>query len=238
MACEKPLTSSLALAEQMYQAATANNRVLFEAFMSPHRPNFQVLKAELGSLGAIRKAAISYCQYSSRYQKYLNGENPNTFNPAFSNGSIMDIGYYCLASAVELFGEPLSLQASAHLLDSGVDGHGSVLMRYPGFDVVLTHSKISDSYLASEIQGEDAALQVEMISVARKVVKIPRGGQAQDLSVAQHVNPMFDEAHVFADQIKANKLDESAKQRSLIVAKLLAEIRRQTGVKFPTDSDQ
>ncbi len=73
VACEKPLTSSLALAEQMYQAATANGKVLFEAFMSPHRPNFQVLKAELGSLGAIRKAAISYCQYSSRYQKYLNG---------------------------------------------------------------------------------------------------------------------------------------------------------------------
>ncbi len=238
VACEKPLTSSFELAQQMYQAAQDNQKVLFEAFMSPHRPNFKVLKSQLGSIGEIRKAFISYCQYSSRYQKYLNGENPNTFNPAFSNGSIMDIGYYCLASAVELFGEPQSLQATAHLLDSGVDGNGSVLMCYHGFDVVLTHSKISDSYLTSEIQGEEGALQVEMISVARKVVKIPRGGQAQDLSVAQHDNPMFDEANVFADQINANTLDEACKQRSLLVAKLLAEIRRQTGVKFPTDSDK
>ncbi|VEA43871.1 oxidoreductase [Salmonella enterica subsp. enterica] len=44
----------------------------------------------------MHKALLNYCQYSSRYQRYLNGENPNTFNPAFSNGSIMDIGYYCL----------------------------------------------------------------------------------------------------------------------------------------------
>jgi predicted dehydrogenase len=57
-------------------------------------------------VGKVRKAFINYCQYSSRYQRYLDGENPNTFNPAFSNGSIMDIGFYCLASAVALWGEP------------------------------------------------------------------------------------------------------------------------------------
>ncbi len=238
VACEKPLTSSDELAQQMYRAAEDNQRVLFEAFMSPHRPNFKILKAQLSSIGAIRQAMISYCQYSSRYPKYLNGENPNTFNPAFSNGSIMDIGYYCLASAVELFGEPKAVQATAHLLDSGVDGNGSVVMSYDGFDVVLNHSKTSNSYLNSEIQGEDAALLVEMISTAQKVVKIPRGSEPQDLSVEQQSNPMFDEAHVFADQVQSNAIDPDCKRRSLLVAKLLKQIRQQTGVVFPTDNTQ
>lgn len=233
--CEKPMAANETLAKQMYQVAEESGVVLFEAFMSPHAPNFKLLKSNLGSIGKIRKAFITYCQYSSRYPKYLAGENPNTFNPDFANGSIMDIGYYCLGSAVELFGEPVSVKAEAQLLDSGVDGSGSVILGYQGFDVVLQHSKTSDSYLPSEIQGENGALLMEMISTAKKLTKISRGGVGVDLSVKQDSNPMYYEAKAFAEQLKANKLDEECKTRSLIVAKLLTEIRRQTGVVFPMD---
>ncbi len=45
----------------------------------------------------------------------------------------MDIGFYCLASAVALFGEPKSVQATASLLASGVDAHGVVVMDYGDF---------------------------------------------------------------------------------------------------------
>jgi len=112
---------------------------------------------------------FNYCQYSSRYQRYLNGENPNTFNPAFSNGSIMDIGFYCLASAVALWGEPQSVQATASLLPSGVEGHGVAVLNYGDFSVTLQHSKVSDSALASEIQGEDGALVIEQLSECQRV---------------------------------------------------------------------
>ncbi|NVJ57457.1 MAG: Gfo/Idh/MocA family oxidoreductase [Vibrionaceae bacterium] len=233
--CEKPMAANETLAKQMYQVAEESGVVLFEAFMSPHAPNFKLLKSNLGSIGKIRKAFITYCQYSSRYPKYLAGENPNTFNPDFANGSIMDIGYYCLGSAVELFGEPVSVKAEAQLLDSGVDGSGSVILGYQGFDVVLQHSKTSDSYLPSEIQGENGALLMEMISTAKKLTKINRGGVGVDLSVKQDSNPMYYEAKAFAEQLKANTLDQECKTRSLIVAKLLTEIRRQTGVVFPMD---
>lgn len=96
------------------------------------------------------------------------GENPNTFNPAFSNGSIMDIGFYCPASAVALFGEPKSVQATASLLASGVDAHGVVVMDYGDFSVTLQHSKVSDSVPASEIQGEAGSLVIENCLNARK----------------------------------------------------------------------
>ncbi len=54
----------------------------------------------------------------------------------------MDIGFYCLASAVALFGEPKSVQATASLLASGVDAHGVVVMDYGDFSVTLQHSKV------------------------------------------------------------------------------------------------
>ncbi|MGR5067678.1 MULTISPECIES: Gfo/Idh/MocA family protein [Vibrio] len=233
--CEKPMASNYALAKAMFQCAEEHQVVLFEAFMSPYTPNFQVLKESLPTIAPLRHATISYCQYSSRYQKYLNGENPNTFNPEFSNGSIMDIGYYCVGSAIELFGEPKSIQASAHVLPSGVDGCGSVTLAYDGFNVNLLHSKVSDSLIPSEFQGEQGSVLVDMIATGRGVERILRGQGKEVLTLPQTENHMFYEAQAFAQQLKLGLIDEKMKQRSLTVAKVLTEVRRQTGVAFPAD---
>jgi len=80
--------------------------VLFEAFKSAYLPNFLAFQQAPPKIGPVRKAFLNFCQYSSCYPHYLAGETPNIFNPQFSNGSIMDIGYYCLASVVALFGAP------------------------------------------------------------------------------------------------------------------------------------
>ncbi|MCF7480807.1 Gfo/Idh/MocA family oxidoreductase [Vibrio sp. J1-1] len=233
--CEKPMASNYALAQEMFKCAEENEVVLFEAFMSPYTPNFAVLKQSLPSIAPLRHATISYCQYSSRYQKYLNGENPNTFNPGFSNGSIMDIGYYCLGAAIELFGEPNQVQASAFVLPSGVDGCGSVTLAYDDFNVNLLHSKVSDSLIPSEFQGEQGSVLVDMISTGRGVERTLRGKEKEVLTLPQTENHMFYEAKAFAEQLKLGVIDESTKQRSLTVAKVLTEVRRQTGVVFPAD---
>ncbi|UJF16916.1 Gfo/Idh/MocA family oxidoreductase [Vibrio sp. SS-MA-C1-2] len=233
--CEKPLASNLAQVEEMYQVAKENNVILFEAFKTPFLPNFQVIKDNLAQLGSIRHGLINYCQYSSRYQKYLNGENPNTFNPRFSNGSIMDIGYYCLGAAIELFGRPNSVKAEAFLLESGVDGNGSVILNYGDFNIVILHSKVSDSKIDSEIQGESGSLVISHISECDSVTLMTREGKTEQLMVPQEENSMIYEAQAFADQINANNPDLAAQQRSLIVAEILTEIRQQTGVLFPAD---
>lgn len=234
--CEKPLASNLREVEQAIAVARENQVVLFEAFKTASLPNFQLLQQTLPKLGQIRKAFINYCQYSSRYQRYLDGENPNTFNPAFSNGSIMDIGFYCLASAVALWGEPKQVQASASLLESGVDAHGVVVMDYGDFSVTLQHSKVSDSTLPSEIQGEAGALVIEKISECQKFSFVPRGSKAQDLSQPQHINTMLYEAEEFARLVENNEVNHPGLEVSRITAKVQTEIRRQTGVVFPADA--
>lgn len=233
--CEKPLASNLQEVEAAIACARENQVVLFEAFKTASLPNFILLKQSLAKVGKVRKAFINYCQYSSRYQRYLDGENPNTFNPAFSNGSIMDIGFYCLASAVALWGEPHSMQATASLLDSGVDAHGVVVMDYGDFSVTLQHSKVSDSVLPSEIQGEAGSLVVEKISECQKVSFVPRGSKAQELTQPQHINTMLYEAETFARLVEEKEINHPGLAISRTTAKLQTEIRRQTGVKFPAD---
>ena len=147
----------------------------------------------------------------------------------------MDIGFYCLASAVALWGEPQSVQASASLLESGVDAHGVVVLNYGDFSVTLQHSKVSDSVLASEIQGESGSLVIEHISECQKVCFVPRGGKTQDLTTPQHINTMLYEAEAFAHLVESGEVDHPALAVSRTTAKLQTEIRRQTGVFFPAD---
>ncbi len=233
--CEKPLASNLREAEQMIACARENGVVLFEAFKSASLPNFATLREALPQLGKLRKALFNYCQYSSRYPRYLNGERPNTFEPRWSNGSMMDIGYYCLASALALWGEPQRVQAQATLLESGVDAHGTVIMQYQGFDVTLLHSKVSDSQIPSEIQGEAGSLVIEKLAECQRVAFIPRGGAAQVLSQPQHDNSMRYEAQRFVGLVARGEYDHSGLALSLSTARWLTEIRRQTGVVFPAD---
>lgn len=232
--CEKPLASNAQQVALLYQAAVANNVILFEAYKTPYLPNFQQVKNNIAKLGKLRKAHIHYCQYSSRYQKYLQGDNPNTFNPAFSNGSIMDIGYYCIAFTVELFGKPQKIQADALLLDSGVDGCGTVLLNYGDFSVTIDHSKISNSVLPSEIQGELGSLVIEKISLCEKIYLYQP--QMRDLTLPQADNSMSYEAAFFARQITQGKMDEKSVLRSKQTAQVITEIRKLTGVTFPADN--
>jgi predicted dehydrogenase len=234
--CEKPVASNIAEATRMFEVAEKNGVVLFEAYKSQFLPNFKQVQLGLEKIGKVHKAHINYCQYSSRYQKYLNGENPNTFNPAFSNGSLVDIGFYCVAATVALFGEPENAQASAKLLESGVDAHGCAIFQYPEFDVTLAHSKVSDSYAPSEIQGEQGAIIIDHIAECTDVKIRYRDGSIENLTQVQSENSMSYEAQAFADCIGGDHTTQTdAKQRALTVAKLITKMRQQVGVVYPAD---
>lgn len=233
--CEKPLCSTLHEAEQLIQLAKQNQVVLFEALKTYWHPNYFQMKTFLPRLGKLRKAFFQYCQYSSCYPAYLAGENPNTFNPEFSNGSVMDIGVYCIAAAVALWGLPQKMSASACLLSSGVDAHGTIMMNYGDFDVTICHSKVSDSYLPSEIQGEAGALKIDHLSYCERLTYCTKNGIDKDISLHQHPNSLYYGAYIFAKLIHNNCIDHLGLRHTLNTSRILTEVRKQTGVCFPAD---
>lgn len=50
----------------------------------------------------LRRVTLEYCQYSSRYDKFRQGEILNAFRPELANGAIMDIGVYPIYMLVQL----------------------------------------------------------------------------------------------------------------------------------------
>ena len=137
--CEKPIASNTKEVKELVKVAEENSVVLMEAIKSTLLPNFLAIQENLHKIGKVRRYFASYCQYSSRYDKYKQGTVLNAFKPEFSNGSLMDIGIYCVYPAVTLFGEPKKIQASGYMLESGVDGEGSILLTYEEMDAVIMY---------------------------------------------------------------------------------------------------
>src|SRR5690606_38740506 len=117
----------------------------------------------------LRRAVFSFGRYSSRYDAYLRGENPPTFRLEYCNGSLVDMGVYCVAVAVGLFGKPDKVLANGSNLSTGVDAMGSAILVYDDMEVVILHSKVANSSIESEIQGEQGNLYIDSISRMERI---------------------------------------------------------------------
>lgn len=238
--CEKPIASNKQELQRMIDAAARNGVLLMEALKSTLLPNFRAIQENLHKIGPIRRYFASYCQYSSRYDAYKEGKVLNAFNPKFSNGALMDLGVYCIYPLVVLLGQPRNIKANAVMLDSGVDGQGSVLLQYDQFEAAILYSKISNSYLPAEIQGENGTIWMDRINIPTKVEIRYRDGSVEDLTRLQDQDSMFYEVQEFIDLIKRGETQSSTNSwsNSLMAMEIMDETRRQIGLIFPADRDQ
>lgn len=245
--CEKPLASNLKEASMMIEDAKKYNVTLMEAMKPTLTPNFSVVMASLNRVGKLRHYFSSYCQYSSRYEKYKAGIPVNAFDPSLSNGAVMDIGVYTIYPMVVLFGKPEKIKAQGVKLETGADVLGTVSFEYKnGMNATIIYSKVSDSVLNTEIQGESGNIILDRINTIKKVLFISGGrasmgkgmqSEPEDLSVETVHDEYYYELKHFIDLILDGKheSDINSHQNSRITLEIIDEIRRQLGVVFPAD---
>ncbi len=233
--CEKPVASNLKELTAMCAAASESGRVLLEAMRPVFTPAFRAMGDNLHKLGKIRRVTFNFCQYSSRYDKFKNGIIENAFDPGFSNGALMDIGVYCAHTLCGLFGKPRNINASGILLSNGIDGAGTILAGYEGFQAELLYSKITTSYNPSEIQGEEGCMLIDKISEPRDVKIIYRSGQEEKLQIEQLADDMYYEIQEFIRLAQSGETAESYNQNSISTIELLDEARKIMGIRFPAD---
>ena len=235
--CEKPAASNCRELEEIFRCADRNGVLFMEAFKSLLMPGFRVCRDSLPEAGIIRSVYINFSKYSSRYDAHKRGENVNTFKAEFSNGAVMDLGVYCLWPVVAMFGEPRDIKALANVIPGGVDGAGAALLLYDSFTVTLNYSKVGNSFLPSEIQGEDATICVDKFNIPEKVKIRYRNGAVREMPFEQRQDSMCYEIAEFISCVKSGVSESTVNSRrmSLSVMKILDEIRRQTGVVYPAD---
>lgn len=237
--CEKPFASNVREVKNMIAAAKKNNVALMEAMKPTLTPNFLAIKNYVKELGVVRRYFSCYCQYSSRYDNLKNGVVENAFKLELSNGAVMDLGVYAIYPMVVLFGKPKKIDATGLLLSTGVDGQGAVNFEYEGMNATVLYSKIANSSLPTEIQGEDATMTVDRINIISKVtIKRREDGAEIDVSTPHDSDEYYFEIKEFIDLIQTDKLDSTVNSlnNSLITIEIIDEIRRQLGVIYPADN--
>ena len=232
--CEKPVCSNREELDILIKAAKEQGVVFMEAMKNVHSPGFHAMMDNLYKIGTVRRATIQYCQYSSRYDNYKRGIVENAFKPELSNGALMDIGVYVVSCMIRLFGAPKSIKASGVKLHNGVDGAGTILMEYPDMIGEAIYSKITDSAMPSQIQGEDASMLIQEIENV-KDLRIVRKGVVQSIHFEQSDNILNYETQEFIKMIKTGMGWEKSKEITLETMKVLDEARKQLHIVFPAD---
>lgn len=167
--CEKPATVSAAEMEEILHTARTEGRIFAEAVMNFYSPVTDRLCAELAQ-DSVVSARLDYSQRSSKLDKLRAGAHITSFDRKLYGGVLTDLGCYVLHFAVNLFGAPKKLDASAVFLGE-VDGTDVLTLHYDGFDVSVTVSKCAHSMIGSEIQCDRATYTLKNLSVVLGVEK-------------------------------------------------------------------
>lgn len=161
--CEKPVTTTAGEFEALCKIADGHNVKLAEAVMNFYSPATPVIRQLLKN-EQIVSAHLDYSQRSSKLDFVKSGGMVSSFDKTLCGGALYDLGVYPLHFAAALFGAPEQVFAFAQQL-RGVDVTDALVLRYAGFDVLVTASKAGQSRAGSEIICDGASYTLENVSV-------------------------------------------------------------------------
>lgn len=236
--CEKPAVVYPQQARELYRLAEERELVFLEAIIMLHQPPLAAVKSAFAKIGPVLSARLDYSQYSARYQKYLDGENPNIFNPKFAAGCMMDLGVYVVYAALGLFGRPQKIDTKAQLLENGADISFSSIFRYPDKLVTLTGSKAGESYLGSEVMGTKGTITFGLVSNFTDITVHFNNGATQTIAGdIPRLTLMANEAKDFKRYIEQPEQSKQeyayARELCIAVSEVMSEMRDQAGIVFP-----
>ena len=206
--CEKPITTSAAEYKHLKALADQKGLIYIEAIIPIYNSSRNRIKVALGEIGNIAIAKIDYCQRSSRYDRFMRGEQVNIFDMSLHAGTLMDLGVYCVYAAIDLFGMPNKIQASANFLSNGADGSGIAVFEYDKFSASLTYSKTGQSTAPTEIVGDSGSVIMETAVYYQDAYLVKDGEKTPLFDNVSKETLMGYEAVALCNFINGERLDE------------------------------
>lgn len=236
--CEKPFTSTVEEAKSLIDLAKEKNLFLFEAITTLHLPNYNKIKEQIEYLGQLKLVQCNFSQYSSKYDKFLQGEIANVFNPAFSGGALSDINIYNLHFVTGLFGKAKEIKYIANIAENGIDTSGIATLTYDDFICECVGAKDSYSPSFVIIQGTRGYIKLNGPTNQCLSFEIEVGGKVEIYNEQKFSNRMVYEVINFADIYHNNDLQKCHRllEHSLSVVETAIIARKDAGIIFPADN--
>lgn len=236
--CEKPFTTTVAEAEELIKTAKEKQLFLFEAITTIYMPNYQLIKTKLPLLGKIKLVQCNFSQYSSRYDKLLNNEITNVFDPAFGGGTLVDLNIYNLHFCCGLFGIPNDIHYYANKWSNGIDTSGVLVLTYPDFICTCVAAKDSNSQNLTQIQGELGYIQVNKeVSMCRDIT-VNLKDSVEHFELQDKMISLYYEVKEFVRLYQTNDLKTCYQtlDYSYEIVKLLVKARQDANIIYTNQS--
>lgn len=235
---EKPIAHNKFMVENIFRMSNVMNSYVHDGIVPLYTKNFEILKNNIHRVGKIQRVVINFSKYSSRYDAYLRGENPPIFKKELNNGCWMDLGVYCVADCVALFGKPNDVYASSSFLETGVDCTSQAILNYDGFDAILMCSKVCDTQIISEIEGSDGTLQFVQPGLIEEVWFVDRKTKERTQLAKNEGNHFSEQLIDFVESIKEGRKESMKVPHSLSIdiIETLERCRKSSGILYKGES--
>ncbi|XP_072025947.1 trans-1,2-dihydrobenzene-1,2-diol dehydrogenase-like [Amphiura filiformis] len=155
--CEKPLCLTEAQAKGLVAEAKKQNVFFMEGVWSRFFPAYQKIREIIGTgqLGEVKLVIANFGDYALDVERVC--------TKATAGGAILDKGIYAIQLASMVFGgqKPTSVSSNGYLLDTGVDGMSSTVLKYPNNAMAVLNSSIMcDFPNEAFIMGEKKKIKV------------------------------------------------------------------------------
>ena len=231
---EKPFTTTYREAEELVELAQEYGIMLFEAISNQYLPNYKKTKELISELGDIKIVQLNYSQYSSRYDRFKNGDIAPAFDPKKSGGALMDLNVYNIYYIVGLFGSPQKILYTANI-ERNIDTSGVLVLDYGSFKCVAVGAKDCKAPLSMNIQGDKGYINSsDAANMYNKFTFVKNDGTEKVFELNSGKERLYHELVKFAEYYKNEDFDKfyEANEKSLIVMKILEEARKQAGLEF------
>ena len=235
---EKPMTSTYEQALILSDLARERKLFIFEAITNQYLPNYKKIKKLLPKLGNIKIVQCNYSQYSSRYDRFKDGDVLPAFDPKLSGGALMDLNIYNIHYVVGLFGKPKNVEYYPNI-ERGIDTSGILILDYDNFKCVCIGAKDCKAPIANNIQGDKGCIyQDNPANVCVGFELLMNDGTNSIINENKYEHRMVHEFIEFADIIKNNDLERCYKmlEHSIIVSEVQTIARNKSGIVLPEDN--
>lgn len=177
--CEKPFTSTVDEAAELFALAKERDLFIFEAISNIHLPNFYKVRELLPQIGPVHLVHADYDEHFDRYDAYMAGADIPVFTQEYEGGALRDINIYCLHIILALYGRPDHVfYAATSLGRNGIGTAGAATLSYGnGMVAVCTASMDSDGPHGFFFQGEKGSIRVHGLPNFFTKVELIRPGE-------------------------------------------------------------
>lgn len=235
---EKPMTSTYEEAKQLQALATKSQLLIWEAITNQYLPQYAFIQKHLADLGDIKTVSCQFCQYSSRYDQFKNGNILPVFDYKKSGGALMDLNIYQIHFVVGLFGEPTDIQYYPHI-EHHVDTSGVLVLYYPDFQCICLGAKDRQASSFNIVQGIKGSICIGSPVSQMKEVRVFKNDGTEITYQTHDHHVMHEEWKAFIEMYQHNDLKKCYEmlEHSVKVSKVQTIARRKAGIFFPADTN-